>query len=545
MSPRARASEAVSRPPLPGLRGRSARPAKRGDDRRRPPRAEAARGEWSSRAAALLRTLARGPRRAPRAAWACAAIACLNAACWSLITPPFQAPDEPSHFAYVQRLAQTGSLPTSSREVFSPAEEVALAALHQGALRYSPQVHTISTPAQQAELERALAQPAPRTGSPAAGVAASEPPLYYALETIPYRLGAGGTLLDGLTLMRLLSALMAGCTVLFVFLFVREALPGAPWAWTVAGLGVALAPMLGFMSGAVNPDALLYALSAALFYCLARGFRRGLTLRLALATNAVIALGLLTKVNFLGLLPGAVLGLAILAVRAARAAGRGALPSSLVLGLPAVAGPLGAYLAVGALAQQHSAAGTVSRGLATTAASGPRRSLQGEIEYAWQLFLPRLPGMTSDFHGLFTARQLWLNGMIGLYGWVDTVFPEWLYELALIPVGLICALLLRALLANRSALRARGAELLVYLVLTAGVMAMIGAAAYLLFPIEPAAYAQTRYLFPLLPLLGAILALAARGAGPRWCLAAGTLIVVLVLAQDIFSQLQEIARYYG
>ena len=49
--------------------------------------------------------------------------------------------------------------------------------------------------------------------------------------------------------MRLLSALMAGVTALFTFLFVREALPGAPWAWTVGGLGAALAPLLGFISG--------------------------------------------------------------------------------------------------------------------------------------------------------------------------------------------------------------------------------------------------------------------------------------------------------
>ncbi len=67
--------------------------------------------------------------------------------------------------------------------------------------------------------------------------------------------------------MRLLSALMAGLTAFFAYLFVREALPGAPWAWAVGGLGVALAPLLGFMSGVVNPDAMLVAVSAATFYC--------------------------------------------------------------------------------------------------------------------------------------------------------------------------------------------------------------------------------------------------------------------------------------
>ena len=100
-------------------------------------------------------------------------------------------------------------------------------------------------------------------------VAANQPPLYYALQTIPYWLGSGGTLLDRLELMRLLSALMAGLTALFAYLFVCEALPGVSWAWTVGGLGVALAPLLGFMSGAVNPDAMLAAVSAGIFFLLA------------------------------------------------------------------------------------------------------------------------------------------------------------------------------------------------------------------------------------------------------------------------------------
>jgi hypothetical protein len=49
----------------------------------------------------------------------------------------------------------------------------------------------------------------------------------------------------------------------------------------------------------------------------------------------------------------------------------------------------------------------------------------------------------------------------------------------------------------------------------------------------------------MLPPLAAMLALAARGAGRRWGPTAGTLIVVLFLAHDVFSQLQVIARYYG
>jgi hypothetical protein len=55
-------------------------------------------------------------KRVPSAAWMCALIALLNGVAWSIITPPFQGRDEPSHFAYVQQLAETGTLLGSSKE---------------------------------------------------------------------------------------------------------------------------------------------------------------------------------------------------------------------------------------------------------------------------------------------------------------------------------------------------------------------------------------------------------------------------------------------
>ena len=49
----------------------------------------------------------------------------------------------------------------------------------------------------------------------------------------------------------------------------------------------------------------------------------------------------------------------------------------------------------------------------------------------------------------------------------------------------------------------------------------------------------------LLPLLGALLILAARGAGRRMGPAVGVLIVVAMLVDDVFSQLRVVAHYYG
>lgn len=466
------------------------------------------------------------------------AVACLNAVCWSLISPPFQITDEPSHFAYVQHLATTGTLPTSATQAFSPAETEALHALKYLHVAELPQNGTITTAAEQAQLERALNTPA-SSESQDAGVATEQPPLYYALETIPYSFG--GTVLTRLALMRLLSALMAGVTVLFAFLFLREALPGVRWAWMVGGLGVALFPLLGFMSGAVNPDAMLYAVSAALFFVLARALRWELTPALAVAIGAVLAVGMLTKVNFIGLLPGAVLALAILARREALVSPRRAY-RALALALGVAASPVAVYLATSVAAGRFGVIDFGPTGLSFITAKG---SAFGKLSYLWELYLPALPGMPVYFHGVSITRQLWFDGLVGRYGWLDTFFPAWVYNIALIPAGLIAGLCAHELVRHRRASVERVAELAVYIVMTAGVMALVGASDYLAYPKDIGAYVEPRYLMPMLVLFGAVLALAARGAGRRWGPAVGALLVLVILGQDIFSQLLVVSRYYA
>jgi hypothetical protein len=509
-----------------------------------PPEPATARTRAAGLPRRLLISLASLLRRVPRAAWGCALVATLSAVGWSLVTPPFQAPDEPSHFAYVQYLAEAGALPTSSSATFSTEEEVVLRDLEAAKVRWHPEVKANDSPLATARLRADLSSPLPRRGPGGAGVAASEPPLYYALETIPYELGAGGTMLDQLELMRLLSVLMAGMTALFTFMFVREALPGASWAWTVGGLAAALTPVLGFTSGVVTPDALLCAVSAALFYCLARAFRRGLTRRLAVATGAAIAIGFLTKVNFVGLAPGALLALAILGVRRARSA-PGKRASQHALGPAALAvvigvSPVVAYTLHNLLVGKP-ALGIVSSAIHLTAG---HESLVSDLVYAWQFYLPRLPGMANYFQGLSVTRGMWFDRTVGLYGWLDIGFPSWVATLALVPAGALAILCTGSLVARHDALRGRTAEIVAYATMSLGLMALLAQDSHLHRSTEGVGYFQPRYLLPLLPLAAVAAALAARGAGRRWGPALGALIVVLLLAQDLFSQLQVVARFY-
>jgi 4-amino-4-deoxy-L-arabinose transferase-like glycosyltransferase len=340
--------------------------------------------------------------------------------------------------------------------------------------------------------------------------------------------------------MRLAGALMAAITALLTFFFLREILPGVPWAATVGAACVAVQPLFGFMSGTLNPDTMLYTVSAAIFLCLARGFRRGLTRRLAVVTGILIAVGFLTKLNFIGFAFGVFAGLILLGVREARSGGRQALVS------PAIAAGIGAspvllYMFVNGLSN-HPILGATLGNLLTF-----NGSIFHEISYVWELYLPRLPGMVHYFAGVSTLRDIWFTRSVGLYGWLDTKFPEWVNNIALVSVAAIALLCGRALIVRRKALRARLPELAIYATMGIGVLLMVAVASYssLLATGGVKGFGDPRYLLPILPLLGAVLTLAVRGAGRRWYPATGAVILVAFLAHDIFSQLQAIARYYG
>ena len=184
----------------------------------------------------------------PRVAWACAAVALLNGLAWSLITPPFQVPDENAHYAYVQQLAERGKLPRAGG-----AGRLLLAGRgrHAGRDRLLPD----RRPA--AQSRAVLHAPAAggrrrrtpctcgRTGSGSAFTATNNPPLFYAIQTVPYKLAgaAGGSVLDRLAAMRIVSVLMAALTVLLVYLFLSELLPGSPLACCAGTLVAALQPL--------------------------------------------------------------------------------------------------------------------------------------------------------------------------------------------------------------------------------------------------------------------------------------------------------------
>ncbi len=482
-------------------------------------------------------------RRVPVAAWVCVAIAILNAFAWSLITPPFQGRDEDGHYAYVALLAETGTTPRPQEgpENFSPAENLVIEGLRYWQTRFTSYAPAISSVAEQRVLTADANAEASAEGSGEAGGTGGAPPFFYALQTIPYTLG-GHNVLNKLQLMRIFDVLLGGLTALLIFLFLREILPGVPAAATVGAICAALQPQFAFTTASLNPDALIYPLSAGIFLCLARGFRRRFTPRLGIVLGVLIAIGLATYFSFIGVAAGALVAATVLAVRQVKSGGPRRETFAALAGVYAIGLAPAIYYALRNAITGNSTFGSAS----STGNSLSLGSLWHEVSYAWQLFLPRLPGMTHYFPGISTWREVWFDRFVGLYGWMDTTFPDWVDNVALVFAGAIALLFIRAVFLERRALRGRLAELAGYSAIALALAAMLGASSYAGDVVKhETALGEPRYLLPLLPLLAAIVALSVRGGGRRWIPVVGAALVVLFLGHDLFSQLQVIGRYYG
>lgn len=482
----------------------------------------------------------------PRAALLCAAIAVVNGACWAAVTPPMWVPDEVSHLGYAQHIAETGRLPSDPRSAApgvapGPSEEQSYAS---GSMPFSVEGRPSWSPIRAREQRRVLDSGKLARSRVGQGLAAGvHPPLYYLAEAVPYRLTSGASLLDRLMAMRLLSTLFLGTTVFFIFLFLRELLPGTPLAWTVGALTVAFQPVLGFLAGGVNNDNLAFAASAALFYGIARAFHRGLRPGTGAFIGAAVAVGILTKVSIVGLLPGVAVGMAALLFRSAPEMRRQALFGA-GAALATATVPWIVWMAYARATLTGAPA--PAAGLASGSVGEGSAALQKQLIYMWQALLPRLPFMAQQIPW-YPPWETFFKGFIGRFGWFEYGFQAVWYWIALglfVPIiGLAGAALARV----RRAARRRGTELLTYTVMALGLAVALEVVAYRYHETvnRSAFFEQARYLFPLLPLYGALIAAAVKGAGRRFGPALGGFIVVLAMGHSLFSQLLTIARFYA
>ncbi|HVW18011.1 MAG TPA: DUF2142 domain-containing protein [Solirubrobacteraceae bacterium] len=493
----------------------------------------------------MRRRLGGALARVPWIAWACAAVALLNGVVWSLLQPPFQPPDEVAHVAYVQRIAETGRLPErlpNDFEMFSPEQTQLMLALRvvqvRGVLGNVPPLSAGQT----AGVRKVEAAKLSRTPVDA-GTASGNPPLYYLLGAAVYRISPSTTLLNRIFLLRLMSALMSALTALLVVLFVRELMPSAPWAWAAGGLAAAFQPTFGAISGAVNADSLLFVACAGALLATARILRRGLGRGDGVLLGTSCAVGVLTKPLFYGLVPGVALGLAIVLWRSRRelvATLRRAVP-----GAACFVAPVALWLLALHTFWQRPADHVKDVPVPGPAPAPPLHGLGTKLTFMWELFLPRLPGMTDHQPG-YPLRDVWVREWTGHFGQLDYGFPQWVYDWsgrALLALGAIAlvGLVARAWRARRAP--SWGAPLLVCLVFAAGVAFAIGWSQWSAVQVSGPPFEQGRYLLPLLGLYAALVAVCVRALGRRWGPLLGAVIVVASIGLSVYAQMLTIVRY--
>ena len=491
------------------------------------------------RADGVRRLLAR-VREIPPVFLAVFLVALCCGAGWAVLTPPFQVPDETEHFAYAQYFAETADLPgRSGRPRYSEEQLRAMRALTTTAIIGRSNIRVRDDPSDKS-LDPSERASRDNGGGPMG--ASPQPPLYYMLASVPYRMFAWADLPARLLAMRLLSVVFFAVAAAVAAALAAELLPGLAVAPVVAGLAIALQPVMGFIAGGVSPDALLSLIAVTLLFVVVRGLRRP-SLRAAAAIAVTTGTGLVTKVTAVALVPGAALAILVVVWRLRQRRGNREARRA-----------LGAAITAGVVLPLTYAVWTfvIGRGLLPAGASTallPMDQIKApssleEASYIWQLYLPRVPWQT-DLFGFWPPADLWLRGLLGVYGWLDYSVPAWLFNIGKDVTVVVLALCASAAALSWRKLRARAVELAVLGVFALGLALVIGIAGYDYHRNTGFVFEQARYLFPLAGLGATAAGLATAGLGRRFAPFIAVVLVGLFAALEISGVLLTFARYYG
>jgi 4-amino-4-deoxy-L-arabinose transferase-like glycosyltransferase len=346
---------------------------------------------------------------------------------WALVIPPWQVTDESSHFAYVQTLVQNGSLPSATRGRTYSSDQRSGAQI-VGARAGSTDPATVppnwSASAWQAYLSSVHSHP-PSKSNGGGRNPASNPPLFYLYDAVPYLIDQGGTVFGQFYEMRIWAVLLLDLTTLGGWLLAGEVFGRRQSLQLVVGAICALMPMSTFISAAVNPDSLLIALWTLALWLGARVIRRGARTSDTVALCAVTACGVLTKATSYGLV-FLVFASFFAAWRLAPEANRTSTLKRELKALAVLLIPVVAWLVVA----RAIGFDTVNQVVAVPARAH-RVSATGFLDYLWQFYLPRLPFMPVAKLGQnVPASIIWNGGGVGMFGVAGVnlvALPPWVY----------------------------------------------------------------------------------------------------------------------
>lgn len=387
---------------------------------------------------------------------------------WDIATPPLEGPDEAKHFAYLQYLAETGRLPRSTgphealQEVApgsTEEQEVMNTLLLRPALtnrRVRPAWSEIDL-----NLWRSVEHSLPR-GSRADGgnsnPIAKNPPLYYALMAIPYRIVVWLPLLKRVFVLRLFSALLYLATIVLMWLLAGEVFGPVRWKQALATGAVAFEPQISSIGAAISPENLAIALATAFLLTSVRLVKLGPSLLRVLLPGLLAAAAVLTHGRQLVLLPVLAVVLAVTWLRH-----RPAARESLTLVAAGVA-PVGVAFATYVLFGKASGSRAGLYGGQVSELNTKTNFKLGQfLAGVWDFYLERLVVLHERIGPKWGYRQVYIEGFYGGFGSGNVTFPKGVLDAlqAFTAVGL--AGLLAAVVASWRRLRQAWPLVLVFL----------------------------------------------------------------------------------
>jgi 4-amino-4-deoxy-L-arabinose transferase-like glycosyltransferase len=421
----------------------------------------------------------------------------LLAVAYSLGTPPWEAPDEPSHYLYAEYFAVHGSLPPEAPPLrgnyWEDGYATSLYEWYQLPLYYvlvAPQI-TLVNMLRPGMIPQTFPPVAPGFPEDVANVFAAP------LDGSPGSPFAS----PGLRLARFFSVALGLGSLLVVY---RVALlaSGGDQVVTLTATGfMAFIPQYTFISGYVTNDNLVILMSAICllaFLSLLKPLNDRIMWRVA-ATGALLALALYTKLSLLFVLP---LGLLCILLRFTRhrSVGQWLMESSVLVSTAIVPLVLGLMFLP---------------------------AMREQVAYAYASLQPKPQFMSLQY--LTSLWPLTYTSFWGRFGWMNVATPLWIADTmnAVTLVGLIGVLVL--IVRGKSQIQAPTVrQSLVLLWATCALVAL----GFILFNLS-ARQPQGRLLFPALPALVVLVALGYRLLAGKLYPVVGASIVLLTFVANL------------
>jgi 4-amino-4-deoxy-L-arabinose transferase-like glycosyltransferase len=285
-----------------------------------------------------------------------------------------------------------------------------------------------------------------RANGGADNVIAKNPPLYYGLMAIPYRVFVWLPLLKRLFVLRLFNALFYLATIALVWLIAEEVFGRVRWRQALATASVALLPQLAFMSAVINADSLLIALTTGFLLAALRLVRRGPTFPRVLAAGLLSAATILTHGRGVVTLPVLAVALVVAWIKY-----RPAARETLMLGAVGVA-PVGVAVAAYVLFGKPGGSSALYGGQVSELGATAGFKLGQFLSSIWNFYLEKLVAL-ERYGPRWGWRQVFIERFYGGFGAGSITFPKGVLSALRVLTVVGLAGLLAAAIACRHQLR--------------------------------------------------------------------------------------------